>query len=125
VGLPERDPKILVVDDESALREAVAECLEAEGYHVHALAHAAEALEWARRERPSLVLVDLVMPVMSGTELLGRLRADPALEDVPVVLMTAAIPGRGESPLPAEVLRKPFELEDLLATVARFCPRPG
>lgn len=107
------------------MREAVAECLQAEGYRVQALAQGEEALEWARRERPALVLVDLVMPVMSGTELLGRLRADPALETVPVVLMTAAIPARGEMPLPAEVLRKPFELEELLATVARFCPRPG
>jgi two-component system phosphate regulon response regulator PhoB len=113
------------VDDESAVREAVAECLAAEGYRVHALGQPAEALEWVRRERPALVLVDLVMPAMSGTELLGRLRADPGLEKVPVVLMTAGIPPRAEPALtPDTVLRKPFDLEDLLATVARFCPPP-
>lgn len=118
-------PKILVVDDESAVREAVAECLESEGYRVHALAGAADALEWVRRERPALVLVDLVMPVMNGAELLGRLRADPGLEGVRVVLMTGGSAPRTDPALgPDTILRKPFDLEDLLATVARFCPPP-
>jgi CheY-like chemotaxis protein len=107
------------------VRDAVAECLAAEGYGVHALSGGADALEWLRRERPALVLLDLVMPAMSGSELLGRLRADPALDGVPVVLMTAAIPSPGDPPLaPDRILRKPFDLEDLLATVARFCPAP-
>jgi CheY-like chemotaxis protein len=112
-----------VVDDEPGVREAVVECLQAEGYEVHALAHAVEALDWVRRERPALVLVDLVMPVMSGIELLSRVRADPELEKVAVVLMTAATPG---DPARADaILQKPFGLDDLLAAVERFCPRPG
>jgi CheY-like chemotaxis protein len=74
---------------------------------------------------PALVLVDLVMPGMSGAELLGRLRAEPALEKVPMVLMTAALPASDEPRLADEILRKPFELDDLLATVARHCPPPA
>jgi CheY-like chemotaxis protein len=97
----------------------VAECLEAEGYLVHALARGAEALEWARCEVPALVLVDLVMPEMSGAELARRLRAEPALEQVPIVLMTAALPTADEPRLATEILRKPFELDELLAAVAR------
>jgi CheY-like chemotaxis protein len=121
----ERERKILIVDDEAPLREAVAECLEAEGYHVHAVARPAEALEWARREVPALVLVDLVMPGMSGADLLRELRAEPALGKVPMVLMTAALPAKHEPRLATEVLRKPFDLEDLLATVARHWPPPA
>jgi CheY-like chemotaxis protein len=89
-----------------------------------ALAHGGEALAWARREVPALVLVDLVMPGMSGAELVALLRAEPALAQVPMVLMTAARPAT-EEPLATEILRKPFELDDLLATVARHCSPPA
>jgi CheY-like chemotaxis protein len=113
---------ILVVDDEPAIREALVELLASEGYRAHGLAGGGEALDWLRRERASLVLVDLVMPVMNGAELVGRLRADPELRTVPVVLMTAATPVRGEPPPAADgVLRKPFELHELLEAVARHC----
>ncbi len=117
---------ILLVEDDAAIRETVTECLEAEGYGVRALSHGGEALEWLRRERPGLVILDLVMPVMNGAEVLERLRADPALRDLPVVLMTAALP-TPRTPLPAAetVLTKPFELDQLLAAVARLCPREG
>jgi CheY-like chemotaxis protein len=120
--------RILVVDDEPAIRESVAECLEAEGYPVQAIGRAADALEWLRREPAALVLVDLVMPGMNGAELVERIRADtdPALRAVPVVLMTAAIPGATEREVPADgILRKPFELGELLATVSRHWPAAG
>jgi CheY-like chemotaxis protein len=74
---------------------------------------------------PALVLVDLVMPGMNGADLLRRLRAEPTLEKVPMVLMTAALPRSDEPRLATEVLRKPFDLDDLLATVARHCPPPA
>jgi CheY-like chemotaxis protein len=72
--------------------------------------------------RPSLVLLDMVMPVMSGPELLSRIRADRALADVPVVLMTAAV--QRELLVGARVeafLAKPFDLAELLKVVERFC----
>lgn len=116
--------RILLVEDDSAIREGVAECLAAEGYEVGQAAHGKEALEWLRREgRPQLVVVDLVMPVMNGAELISRMRADPSLKGVPLVLMTAAIPspGGGQVPQADGVLMKPFELDDLLAMVAHHC----
>jgi two-component system chemotaxis response regulator CheY len=120
--------KILVIDDEPAIRESVADILESEGYPVRALARAADALESMRREPTALVLVDLVMPGMNGAELVEQLRADadPAIREVPVVLMTAALPGAAERAVPANgILRKPFELGELLATVSRHWPAVG
>jgi CheY-like chemotaxis protein len=121
---PNAGVKILVVDDEPAIRDSIAELLEAEGYRVDAVGRAEEALAVLRRERPALVLVDLVMPRMTGAELVAAVRADPALSSVPVVLMTAALPAPGERPVAADgILRKPFDIDDLLGTVARHCPR--
>ncbi len=118
------DRPILLVEDDPAIRDALAECLESEGYAVCALSHGAEALDWLRRERPALVILDLVMPVMNGAEVLERIRADPALRDLSVVLMTAAVP-TARDPIPAAdgILTKPFELDQLLAAVARHYRR--
>jgi CheY-like chemotaxis protein len=89
------------------------------------MAEGEAALEWLRRERAALVVLDLVMPVMSGAEILQRLRADPDLREIPVVLMTAAAPVPGEREPPADaVLRKPFDLDELLAVVARHSAPP-
>lgn len=114
--------RILLIEDDADIRESVAECLEAEGYAVHAAVHGGEGLAWLRAGgRPDLVVLDLVMPVMNGTQFLAALRADPALGAVPVVLMTAVMSSSG-MPIPAAdgYLPKPFELLDLLATVERF-----
>jgi CheY-like chemotaxis protein len=114
-------PRILLVEDDTGIRETVVECLASEGYAVDAVANGADALAWLGREPPpDLVVLDLVMPVMNGAELLGRIRADARIADLPVVLMTAAMPSSA-LPIPKAdaVLSKPFELDALLDTVAR------
>ena len=113
--------RILLVEDDSGIRESVAECLEIEGYEVAALSNGPDVLEWLSREIPDVLLVDLVMPVMNGGELLERVRADPRLASVPAVLMTAAIP-TAQSPVPKAdaLLPKPFELDALLDVVGRL-----
>lgn len=103
----------------------MAECLEAEGYAVLTAPNGAAALErLAAGARPALVVLDLVMPVMNGTEFLERLRALPQFAGLPVLLMTAAMPSRS-SPIPAvtAVLQKPFEIDQLLEAVGRLCRR--
>jgi CheY-like chemotaxis protein len=118
-------PLILLVEDDAAIRETVSECLISEGYRVDAAEHGADALaRLAGGERPSLLLLDLIMPVMNGAELVERVRAEPRLAGVPMVLMTAAIAAPGAS-LPAvdATLVKPFDLDDLLAAVERLAPR--
>lgn len=80
-------PRILVVDDEPAMREVLSARLEAMGYEVVVAATGAEALERAASEAPDLVLSDVVLPDVSGLELLLGFKADDP--DRPVVLMTA------------------------------------
>ncbi len=114
--------RILVVEDDAGIRDSVEECLASEGHDTASVANGAEALEWLAREPtpPDLVVLDLVMPVMNGAELIERLRAQPRLAAVPIILMTAAMSGPGLT-LPAvdAVLPKPFDLEALLAAVER------
>jgi CheY-like chemotaxis protein len=117
-------PSVLLVEDDEGIRDSVAECLLSEGYSVCAVANGAEALAALRTtERPSVILVDLIMPVMDGAELIDALRADPTLRRIPVVLMTAASATAG-LPRADDCLEKPFQLEDLLATVERHA-RPA
>jgi two-component system, chemotaxis family, chemotaxis protein CheY len=112
---------VLVVDDDSGIRDSLAECLESEGYRVNLAQNGAEGIERVRERRPDLIVVDLFMPVMNGYQFLAELRTDPTAGAIPVVLMTGAAPRTGSS-LPAvdAVLPKPFELEDLLAVVRRL-----
>jgi CheY-like chemotaxis protein len=109
--------RILVVDDNDALRENLAECLEAEGYHVTEARNGQGALDHLAREPlPSVVLVDQMMPGMTGTELVSRIRTDPRLSGIRVVLATGLAPARGATAADA-VLTKPFGIAELLDAV--------
>jgi two-component system, chemotaxis family, chemotaxis protein CheY len=112
---------ILLIEDDAGIRESVAECLGSEGYAVAAVSNGVEGLEWLRGpSRPNLIVLDLVMPLMNGAQFLSALRDDASLRDIPVVLMTAAMPSAGMPIPPANgYLAKPFELDQLLAAVAR------
>lgn len=114
---------VLVVDDDPYIREALAEVLEDEGYPVVTAGDGEEALDrLGRSSPPSLILLDLRMPGMSGWELRRRLLAEPRLAGIPVVLLSAdsrleeaqAVLGAAGS------LRKPPSLDELLAAVGRF-----
>jgi DNA-binding response OmpR family regulator len=118
---------ILVIEDDAGIRDTLAEYLREEGFTVEVARNGAEGLERIDASRPALVLLDLLMPVLGGAPLLARLRAHAAHRTLPVVLMTgdhgAAVPGAAAAAAAADaVLRKPFELEDLLDTVRRFVP---
>lgn len=118
--------RILLVEDDAAIREGVADGLAFEGYQADGVANGLEALEWLEREGPpAVVVLDLLMPVMNGAQLLATLRADPRWAGVPAVLMSAALPGGESLPKADAYLHKPFDLSDLLAAVSRWCPPPG
>jgi len=112
---------VLVVDDDSGIRDSLAACLEAEGFRVATAANGAIGLEEVQVARPDVVIVDLIMPVMNGQQFVARLREDPATAGLPVVLMTGATPRPG-LPLPVAdaLLPKPFELDELVAVVRRL-----
>lgn len=111
--------KILVVDDESAIRDLLVTVLEDEGYQAIAAGGGREALERAPVERPDLVLIDLMMPGMDGRQLVRRLRELPGLDVVPMVMMSAAVRVMTEQEGVVDFLPKPFDLDQLLGTIQR------
>jgi CheY-like chemotaxis protein len=111
--------RVLVVDDEPDIREALVDLLEDEGYEADGASEGAEALAKARALHPGLVLLDLMMPGMNGWEFRAKQREDPELAEIPVVVLSAmstpqAIEGA------AAYLTKPFEVNDLITTIRRF-----
>ena len=106
---------VLVVDDESDIREAVTELLADEGYQVMNAGDGAEALRKARAFHPSIVLLDLMMPGMSGWEFCAERKSDPELRQIPVIILSAV--GHAQGLDAALYLEKPFELADLLSAV--------
>ncbi len=117
--------KILVVDDEPAIRDFVTAVLEDEGYQVVAAHTGRRAQELLPAERPDLVLMDVMMPGLDGRDVVAWIRAHPDLLAVPVILMSAAVrSGRADGPV-AAFLHKPFDLDQLLDTVERVLAQHG
>jgi CheY-like chemotaxis protein len=110
---------ILVVDDDPEVLTALSETLQAEGYAVRGARDGIEALEVIRECRPELIITDLLMPTMTGFELLGALHDDPELATIPTLIITAA---RGpEAAQPARgaqaIFPKPLDLDRLLRAI--------
>jgi CheY-like chemotaxis protein len=115
---PRDAPTILVVDDERDICDVMAEALALDGHRVLIASNGRMALEQARRDRPDLIILDLMMPVMSGWEFLEARREDPALASVPVIVDTAFPETQVDGA--ALILQKPFDVDTLLAAVARL-----
>lgn len=118
----ERAPRVLVVDDSALIRAILVASLEEQGYAVVEAEDGAEALEVCTVDPPDVVLLDVVMPGLSGLDVLDRLQASPELLHVPVVCLT----GRSDVTDIVEAmdrgahdyLRKPFETSELLARLS-------
>jgi CheY-like chemotaxis protein len=114
---------ILIVEDDADLREALSEVLRDEGYRVEMAADGREALDRLRREsRPSLILLDLTMPVMNGWQFRDEQRRDPDLSGIPVVVLSASDRlAEKMGPLGiTDYVRKPIELGHLLRMIERY-----
>lgn len=114
-------PKILIVDDEPDARQALAHSLRAKGYEVIEEGAGAPVLAKAKREWPALIILDVVLPDIPGTEVFQQLRADPVTKAIPVLLLTAkpeivdGLPAfQGTSD---RYFEKPGRIEDLLKTI--------
>jgi PAS domain S-box-containing protein len=115
-----RDFKVLVVDDEKDSRDLMAHYLEEFGCRVFTAVTGEEGLEAARDFRPDLITLDLMMPGMTGWEVLKRLKADQELRHIPVVVVSiVAGEGRGRLLGAVDLVTKPFEREDLLRVLWR------
>jgi CheY-like chemotaxis protein len=117
---------LLVVDDEVGISEALNDLLSEEGFHVLVAANGREALERMAGKRPDLILLDYMMPVMDGRELLLAVQGDAASRDIPVLMMSA-VPRSSLPPdcNPLAFLRKPFTIDRLLAEVRRLLGGPA
>jgi CheY-like chemotaxis protein len=110
---------ILLVDDDDAIRETVAIALTSEGHRVESARDGIEALEILNgNQRPSLILLDRMMPVMDGEEFLTALRRDSRFFDLPVILISALTDHPISELSNVSVLRKPFDLDHLFSKVA-------
>ncbi len=109
-----RGQHILVVDDNVDVRESLAEVLELAGYSVETAENGRVALDMLVAEPAALVLLDLMMPVMDGWQVVEAMRGDRELAGVPVVIVSASTTPPPEG-LP--VLRKPAPVEELLTLV--------
>jgi CheY-like chemotaxis protein len=114
-------PAVLIVDDDAEIRDLVGDCLEAEGYQVHTAPDGRQALDALRRGlRPSVIFLDLMMPVVSGFDVLIALRNSPDWRSIPVVIFTASHVGKARDLDGAfEILRKPASLDEVLESAQK------
>ena len=111
--------KILIIDDDPSLREAVSRMLTKEGFWVAMASDGEEGIQMAKVLRPHVITLDIAMPGMDGWQVLGKLKADLDLKNIPVVILTM-LDGRskGYALGASAVVQKPVSKEDLLAVIA-------
>lgn len=119
---------ILVIEDEPDIADLLQFNLELSGYNVRVADNGATGLDAVHADRPDLVVLDVMMPVLDGWSVLRELREDDELQDVPVVLVTALSEERdvirGHLDGAIEYVTKPFEMRELLASVQRALTEP-
>jgi len=114
---------ILVVEDDADSRIMLGMILTMQGYRTVAATNGAEALEIARAQQPCLILLDLMMPVMSGEDFRKAQLADARLKEIPVILLSARHDGAAKAHDLAVLgcIRKPVDFNEVLAQVATHC----
>src|SRR5689334_11025174 len=116
MGWSQSGVHILVVEDDGAINEMLAQIFEEEGYTVVAVDNGRAAIAYLRANpAPCMILLDVMMPVMNGFQFLGEQQSDPQLAAIPVVVLTADVRAaeRARSLAVANVLNKPIRFDDL------------
>ena len=122
--VPERMPRVLVVDDEAVIRQLIVINLELEGFEVHQAVDGLEALDKARMVDPDVVTLDVMMPGLDGWATARRLRSDPVTARARIVLISArtrpADVERGQDSGADAYVTKPFDPDHLVQAVRRL-----
>ena len=122
-------PSILVIDDDDLVLRTVQRALKLYGHHVMVASGGAEGIQLARRHRPDLLLLDVVMPGLNGYQVCRQMRSDPLMEDVPILFLTAR--GKDEDRIEGfrsgadDYLTKPFNMEELRLRISAILRRQG
>lgn len=113
---------ILVVEDEPALRQTLKDVLEIQGYRVYLAANGKEGIEQLQKiaPEPCVILLDLMMPIMSGWDFLDHQRTNPLFQNIPIVICSA-YEESAKAIRPAAYVPKPVKLDQLLGAVKAFC----
>ncbi|MDP9313944.1 MAG: response regulator [Chloroflexota bacterium] len=112
----ERPPVVLVIDDEDYVADMIASVLELEGMVMHVAYNGHEGLAQAERLSLDLLVIDIMMPYMSGIDLILHVRAHPPMQDLPVILISAG--ARPQEQLPhVTFVPKPFDMDELVELV--------
>lgn len=118
--MPRDEPAVLIVDDDEAVRRILAELVASRGYQVIEASDGDEAWEQLRNEPLDVVVSDLQMPHCDGRELCRRIRREPSLRDIRVVIITGSLDAPDAQQLDCDsVLTKPVSVPKLLQEIAR------
>jgi DNA-binding response OmpR family regulator len=121
--------RILVVEDDPIILRLLEVNLGLEGFEVETAAHGEEALEKAKTAPPALILLDVMMPGLSGWEVARQLKEERSTADVPVILLSARAQEedrrRGQELGVDEYITKPFDPSELAETIRRLARRPA
>lgn len=114
---------VLVIEDDPDMRELERTALSGSGHEVMLASNGSEGLRELERRKPCVILLDLMMPVMDGWEFRKRQQAEPALADVPVIVLSALdrAQARAADLTGVEFLKKPLDFDRLLDLVRRHC----
>jgi DNA-binding response OmpR family regulator len=119
--------KILVVDDEFGIGELLRELLSEEGHEVELAMDGSQGLAKVAQEKPDLILLDFMMPVLDGAGMMKRMSANPDISTIPVIIMSslpeATITGRIDGHV--AYVRKPFQIDAILELVATILAQTG
>jgi CheY-like chemotaxis protein len=122
-------PFILYIDDERPTLDLIAQALRLVGLEVTGVTSGQEGLAHMREHKPDLVLLDLMMPYMSGWDVYQAIKTDEALADVPVIVITARVPREDRIiveglPPVNDYITKPFDVKRLIRSVKQFVSFP-
>jgi CheY-like chemotaxis protein len=127
--MSESGARILVVEDNADEAQMVKLILEPHGYEVTLAADGREGLKAVEAQKPDLIILDVMMPILNGFAMCARLREDPQYKDIPVILLTAVGERIRDTNYPLdgvlraeaeEYLEKPVDPEQLIATVGHW-----
>ena len=121
--------KILLVEDEKNIILGVRTCLDAVGYQVEVVEDGAAAIELLRKEKPDLILLDLLMPKVDGFEVLAFLKKDETTSKIPVIVLTAKAEEEDRQRAmdlgAKDYMTKPFRPQELWDVLKKYLPEDG